>query len=135
MKEISINKLIAYWMATAEHDFVTMRALFKSKRYSDSLFFAHIVLEKILKAHVVRHTKDQAPRIHDLVRLQELAGLELSDKQVDLLNEINDFNIRARYPEYKLQFYKQCTKEYTDEYLKQTKKLYKELCQKITQKK
>lgn len=132
---ISTKKLIEYWAITAEHDYATMLALFRTKRYSDSLFFAHIILEKILKAHVVKNTNHQAPKIHDLVRLQELAKLELSIEQVDLLNKINDFNIRARYPEYKLQFYKQCTKEYTDKYLKQAKQLYKELCQRIALKK
>lgn len=135
MKTADIKKLVNYWKGMAEHDYETMLVLFKSKRYSDSLFFAHIALEKILKARVVKNTKKQAPRTHDLVRLQELARLKLPDEQLDLLNEINDFNIRARYPEYKLQFYKQCTKEYVAGYLKQIKKLYKELCQKITQKK
>lgn len=135
MKEISINKLIAYWMATAEHDFVTMNALFKSKRYSDSLFFAHIVLEKILKAHVVKHTKDQAPRIHDLVRLQELAELEISKEEKDFLYTTNEFNLRARYPDYKLNLYKQVTKEYAKNYIDKTVGLYKKLCQKLKQKK
>jgi hypothetical protein len=79
--------------------------------------------------------KKQAPKIHDLVRLQELARLKLTDEQIVLLNDINDFNIRARYPEYKLQFYKLCTKQYADKYLNESKKLYKELCQKLAPKK
>lgn len=84
---------------------------------------------------MVKNTKKQAPKIHDLVRLQKLAKIKLADEEVELLNEINDFNIRARYPEYKLQFYKQCNKKYADGYLKQAKKLYEELCQKLTPKK
>lgn len=135
MKSTDIKKLVNYWKATAEHDYETMLVLFKSKRYSDSLFFAHIVLEKILKAHVVKNTKKQALKIHDLVRLQELAKMELTDENVELLNEINDFNIRARYPEYKLQFYKMCTRKYASKYLDESKKLYKELCQKLKLKK
>lgn len=55
-----------------------MIGLFKIKRYSDSLFFGHIVLEKILKALVVQKTKNQAPYSHDLIRLQETVKLELS---------------------------------------------------------
>ena len=135
MKSADIKKLVNYWKATAEHDYETMLVLFKCKRYSDSLFFAHIVLEKIFKAHVVKNIKRQAPRIHDLVRLQELAEIKLSDEKVELLNEINDFNIRARYPEYKLQFYKLCTRQYANKYLNESKKLYKELCQKLKLKK
>ncbi len=135
MKSADIKKLIDYWQVTAKHDYETMLVLFKSKRYSDSLFFAHIVLEKILKAHVVKNTKKQAPKIHDLARLKELAKLALTDEKVKLLNEINDFNLRARYPEYKLQFYKLCTKQYASKYLDESKKLYNELCRELKPKK
>lgn len=128
-KTLNVRKIVNYWKATAKHDYETMLGLFKIKRYSDALFYGHIVLEKILKAHVVYETKKEAPRIHDLVRLQELARVKMSKEQIDLLNEINDFNIRSRYPEYRLRFYKQCTEEYAENYLKKIKKLYQELCQ------
>ena len=52
MKEADIKKAVKYWRATAGHDYETMLALFQAKRYSDSLFYGHIVLEKILKARV-----------------------------------------------------------------------------------
>ncbi|HHD92686.1 MAG TPA: HEPN domain-containing protein [Candidatus Portnoybacteria bacterium] len=135
MKQEDVKKIIKYWQKTAEHDYETMIGLFKIKRYSDSLFFGHIILEKIIKALVVKETKNQAPRLHDLVRLQEIAKLKLSSEEVRFLNRINDFNIRARYPEYKLQFYKKCTKEYTEKYFNQIIDLYKKLCQELKQKK
>lgn len=40
-----------------------------------------------------------APRIHNLVRLAEIAGLKLSEEQIDLLADVNEFNIEGRYPE------------------------------------
>ncbi len=131
----NIKKIIEYWQKTAEHDYETMLSLFKSERYSDSLFFGHIVLEKILKGLVVRETKKQAPYIHNLTKLVELAKCELSEEEMDLLDAVNKFNIRCRYPEYKLQFYKVCTKEYTKNYLDKIIELYKKLCQKLKQKK
>ncbi len=131
MKEKEISKIVQYWTKTAEHDYETMLALFRIKRYSDSLFFGHIILEKILKAHVVKHTKKQAPYIHDLVRLASIAKLELENDVLLFLNQVNDFNIRARYPEYKFQFYKTCTKKFADKHLKQIIKIYKDLCQRI----
>ncbi len=112
-----------------------MCILFASKRYSDSLFFGHIVIEKILKALVCQATKNHAPPIHDLTRLQKLANLNLSDQQLDLLDEINDYNIRARYPDYKLKFYKICTKTYAQKRLDKIINLYTELCQKLKLKK
>ena len=131
MPRITIPGLVDYWLKTGEHDYDTMICLFKSKRYSDSLFFGHIVLEKVLKGLVVKKIRKDAPYIHDLVRLKDLAELELPTEDVLLLNKVNDFNIRCRYPEVKLKFYKQCTKEYTEEYYKQIITLYKKLCQRL----
>lgn len=126
-----MEEVVQYWIATAEHDRETMDVLFSSGRYSDSLFFGHIILEKILKGLVVRNTKEQAPYIHDLSRLQELSGIVLSDEEIDLLDQTNDFNIRTRYPEQKLEFYKKCTKEYTEKYLSKINNLYQKLCKEL----
>lgn len=84
---------------------------------------------------MVNETKEQAPFIHDLVRLQELAKLNLSETEIDFLNKVNDFNIRARYPDYKLKFYNMCTEQYTEDHLHRIKNIYKTLCQKLRQKK
>ncbi len=133
MERLKTQGLVNYWKATAEHDYDTMLSLFKSKRYYGSLFFGHIVLEKILKAHAVQATRKEAPKIHDLARLQELAEIEISREEKDLLYQVNEFNIRARYPDYKFSFYKQCTKEYTKHHLEKIKKLYAKLCLKLKQ--
>jgi len=54
---------------------------------------------------------------------------------LDLLDDVNDFNIRTRYPEYKLEFYKKCTRKYAKNYLDEIINLYKKLCQETKQKK
>lgn len=135
LKPEKVKKLVKYWYDTAKHDFKTMNFLFEGKRYSDSLFFGHIILEKILKALVVQEKKEHAPLIHDLIQLQENAKIKLSKEEVIFLNRVNDFNLRARYPEYKLDFYKKCDKNFTEENIKKIKQLYKKLCQKIKPKK
>jgi len=112
-----------------------MLGLFKIKRYSDSLFFGHIVLEKILKGLVVQKTKEQAPKTHDLFRLAEITELKLSSRTLEYLKIVNRFNMRTRYPDAKLEFYKCCDLEYTKNNLEKIKKLYQELCQKLKQKK
>ncbi len=126
-----INKATAYWQAVAKHDHQTMIALFKSKRYSDSLFFGHIVLEKTLKALVVQNTEKEAPKTHDLLRLSELAYLDLPKETFTYLKVVNRFNMRARYPDTKLKFYKLCTRAYAEENLKKIKDIYYKLCQKL----
>ncbi len=64
------------------------------------------------------------PKIHSLVRLADLSGLELSREQKNLLDKITDFNLQTSYPDYKLDFYKRCTKEYTSEYFGKIKELH-----------
>jgi len=129
---IDVEKTIKYWQTTAQDDSKAMDCLFAGKHYANSLFFGHLVLEKILKALVVKETKKQASYTHDLVRLYKLANIELSQDQIDLLYQVNEFNIRARYPDEKFRFHKQCTKEYTENYLTKIKNLYDVLCQKLT---
>ncbi|MFH0794331.1 MAG: HEPN domain-containing protein, partial [bacterium] len=44
-------------------------------------------------------TGDLAPRIHNLARLAELAGLRPDQEQLDILSEMNAFQLEGRYPE------------------------------------
>lgn len=96
---IDINKQIAFWRDSADEDLAVANDLVKRNNVRHGLFFAHLALEKALKAHVCRATQDIAPRIHNLVRLAEIAGLDLKTAQVDILAEMNSFNIEGRYPD------------------------------------
>ena len=131
MTKKEVENAIEYWKEIAEHDYQTMEYLFKGKKYSDSLFFGHIVLEKILKALVVKETGEQAPYTHDLVKLVKLANIGSSEEEIIFLNDVNEFNIRARYPEQKFEFYKKSTPKYTKENLNKIIDMYKNLCQKL----
>jgi hypothetical protein len=48
----------------------------------------------------------------------------LSEEQKKLLGEISGFKIEARYPDYKFEFYKLCTKEFATEKFEKIKELY-----------
>jgi len=133
--KINIAKSIQYWIKTSEHDYETMQGLFKIRRYADSLFYGHIVLEKILKARVVKASGKEAPRIHNLVVLAKLSGIEFSQEDLEFLATINRFNMRARYPDIKLNFYKLSTAKYTKDKLDKIKKFYQTLCQNLKLKK
>ena len=73
--------------------------LLERGRLRHGLFFLHLALEKLLKAHVCRQTSDLAPRLHNLVRLAELAELDLPKTCMDTLAEMNPFAIAGRYPD------------------------------------
>jgi len=96
---IDIDKQISFWRNSAEEDLAVARDLVHRNRIRHGLFFAHLALEKALKAHVCSVTQDIAPRLHNLVRLAELAELDIQPAQVDILAEMNSFNIEGRYPD------------------------------------
>ncbi|MBF0376358.1 MAG: HEPN domain-containing protein [Desulfamplus sp.] len=96
---VNIEKHIAHWKDGAIEDWDVSKQLINSGKTRHGLFFTHLALEKILKAHVCNNTKDIAPRLHNLVRLAELSGLELDQNSIDLLAEMNPYNIEGRYPE------------------------------------
>lgn len=131
MEKAIIKKRIKYWLTTASHDYETMAGLFNIKRYSDCLFYGHIVLEKILKAHAVKATGEDAPPIHNLTRLVEIAKLDLDKETREFLAVANRFNIRTRYPDDKFSFYKQCNRKYAETNLKKIIKIYEYLCGKL----
>lgn len=129
LSTISQKKLIAYWKETAADSYATMEYLYKGKRYADALFFGHLVLEKLLKGIVVEYTQRSAPYIHNLIELWEMGGQTLDPKVRELLTQVNRFNVRARYPDDKLAFHKQCTSQFTQKYFREIQSLYYTLCQ------
>jgi HEPN domain-containing protein len=115
------EELTAYWVESSNRDFKTMLHLFKKKDYNWSLFIGHLVIEKLIKAYYVKNIGDKHPFGHDLLRLAVEAKLELSEEQKDILDTVSTFNIRARYDDYKSEFYKLCTKEFSKEWVKKIK--------------
>ena len=63
------------------------------------LFLAHLAIEKMLKAHVTRRTKDVPPRIHNLVRLAEIAELSLDSEKLTFLRSFDVYQMEGRYPD------------------------------------
>ena len=96
---VDIEKQIAFWRSSAEEDWDVARQLVANERMRHGLFFAHLALEKILKAIVCKHSQDLAPKLHNLSRLFELAGLALDTGKMEVLAEMNAFHIEGRYPE------------------------------------
>jgi HEPN domain-containing protein len=122
-KDFNKDRLIKYWMDSSEDDFETMNAMFDSKRYTWSLFIGHLMIEKLLMAYFVKVKLDYPPYIHNLLRLAEKAGLELTDDKTEQLLTITAFNINARYDDYKMSFNKQCTFQFTSDWIEKLKEL------------
>jgi len=98
MVEIDIDKHVARWREDALSSLDDGRYLITGKRVELGLFSIHLALEKAIKAHVVKNTKELPPRIHNLLSLAALASLTLTPEQERLLAKLNTFNIRAAIP-------------------------------------
>lgn len=91
-------KQIEYWKRGAEEDFVVAGELVEKGRYRHGLFFMHLALEKLLKAQVCKQTGALAPKIHNLIRLAELAQLRIPEEMRNSMAKLNEFNLEGRYP-------------------------------------
>jgi HEPN domain-containing protein len=123
--KIDVEKIVRHWVETSEDDLNTMNTLYDAKSYGWSLFLGHISTEKLLKALYVKKFEEHAPFTHNLYRLGELIGLEMSDEHSDWLDEITSFNLNARYDDYKKEFYKLCTADYTKAWIEKIKHIQK----------
>jgi HEPN domain-containing protein len=121
MTKTDVQKLIEYWKKGAELDYNSAVAIsVKAKQYVQACFFIHLSLEKILKTYIVFHTKEHAPYIHSLPLLAKKTDLTFTKTQLEFLVEVNDFNLRCRYPDDSFSIYKKATAKKTQNLLKQT---------------
>ena len=107
--------LVEYWVKSAENDYEAMQIMFSSKKNTWALFLGHLVIEKLLKGLYAKNNVESpyAIKSHNLLALAEKCNLELTDEQVEKLQIITQFNLSARYDDFKESFYKKCTDEYT----------------------
>lgn len=105
---------IEFWKTAAEKDWIVVENLFEKENYPQSLFFAHLVLEKLIKAHWVQNnTSDFPPRVHNLVRLASQSALNFTAPDLLFLDKMNDFQMEGRYPDYAFLIYQICTEAHT----------------------
>ena len=109
---MNVEKVVRYWLTTAADDWIAAEHLFQSGDYTHALFFAHLYLEKMLKAQVVRVTGEHAPISHNLRYLAKRGNLELSAERLAFLARVNEYAIKTRYPDMELQFRRQCTERF-----------------------
>lgn len=107
--------LMEYWLKSSDSDYDTMKVMYENKKNTWSLFIGHLVIEKLLKGLYAKNNEENPYTIksHNLLQLAEKCNLELTDVQVEKLQIITQFNISARYDDYKESFNQKCTDEYT----------------------
>jgi HEPN domain-containing protein len=71
----------------------------KAGRHLYVLFCCQQAVEKALKAVIVRRTGEFPPRVHNLVRLAQVAEIESDGERLRFLGELSGYYIQSRYPE------------------------------------
>jgi HEPN domain-containing protein len=117
---INIDKQVNYWFTSAMDDFETAKLLIVNKRHLQGLFFCHLVVEKAIKAIVVKQTKEIAPRSHNLLYLAEIAQIDFKEEYEIFLGILMKYQLQGRYPDYQPNV---PNDEKVNAYLTQTEKL------------
>ena len=115
---------IKYWIKTSASDWNAVKQLYNGRSYLQSLFFAHLAIEKLCKAVWIRDNQNNhPPRIHNLHILLKSSKLQLSEDQMTFVILMNDFQLEGRYPDYAETIYKRCNSKYTRKILDQANSL------------
>jgi len=120
---LDIQNITNYWIDSSNGDYKTMIDLFHTGNYGWALFVGHLVIEKLFKAYYAKIHGEYPPMLHDLRRIGEKSGIVFDDYKLIIVETISQFNIQARYDDYKRNFYKLCTKEYTETWIENIKEI------------
>lgn len=128
---MTIQEQIDYWIKLSDEDLSTAEILLSNKKYVICLYMCHLMIEKILKAHYLKNNLKNPPKTHDLVYLSSKSGIQFNNEQIDFLDRLNFFQIEARYPDYKMEIYKTCSKDFTNSFFYESKEFFKWIKSKI----
>ena len=96
---MDVQRQIEYWLTGSQDDIEAAVVLLEKGKVRQSLFFAHLAVEKALKAYVSKATDAVPPRTHDLLRLAELAGISLAVPRRTFMARLQRYCLEGRYPD------------------------------------
>jgi len=112
------KQLIEYWTKGSMEDMQAASEIIqKTSRYASGLFFLHLALEKALKSLFCKKKLEHAPYTHNLLGLVEKIGITFTETDLQILAEINEFNLEARYPDEKYSLLQRATFVLATQYL------------------
>ena len=118
------KELIDFWLTQAYDDWTAVDTLFKGRKYLQSLFFAHLVIEKTCKALWIKHNEENVPpRTHNLLHLLSTTPIELDDETNEFMLSLNRFQLEGRYPDYLTKMHNICNELFTTDMIEKTNKL------------
>ncbi|GEM_PF-2722140 len=88
-----INAVVSHWRDGAASELESAEILITKNKLLQGMFFCHWALEKILKALIVKSTREHAPYVHNLTYLAGEMPLECSKQQLEFLERMKHCNI------------------------------------------
>jgi HEPN domain-containing protein len=96
-----VRKETEAWLASAESDAGAARLLLANGFYSQSIFYTHLSVEKVLKALVMEHLNQERPPVtHNLVSLIEAIVPNPPERLYDFLVRLSPESTGTRYTVY-----------------------------------
>ena len=94
---MSTKEIIDHWRKSALDSVEIAEIVLGAEKYDHALFQCQLATEKTLKVlHMIQHEAD-APFLHDLEELANLLDIDFSKQERQLLRELTDFAVDARY--------------------------------------
>ena len=87
------------WVEQARYDLETAKAMLAAGRYLYVLFCCQQSVEKAIKGVIALRSGEMPPRLHNLMRLAEKAGLEVGESTAERLRALTAYYVQTRYPE------------------------------------
>lgn len=126
-----MKKETKLWLDYAQDDLKSLEVMWKAHRYGPTAFYCQQALEKIIKAGIIEFANERPPKIHDLFKLNQKAGIKIPKKWHKIMKLLTRHYYLVRYPD--------MVKAYTGSRLKMTpiikevKELYQWLLKKFNQ--
>ena len=92
-----VEDLVRRWREDAREDMELARDISTREKHRHAMFFAHLALEKALKALVMRATGRPAPKIHNLPELASRTAVSFDEEQMEFLATMNFYQLAGRY--------------------------------------
>ncbi|MCL1876115.1 MAG: HEPN domain-containing protein [Synergistaceae bacterium] len=94
-----------YWLAHAQDDLQTAKAMFHAKRWMYVMFCCQQAVEKLIKGLYGLHLGfDNIPRIHNISRLisyfTEKLSQPVTQEKFDFFDILTQYYLNNRYPDY-----------------------------------
>ena len=94
---MNVEKQIQYWITSVEEDMAVAEYLIKGNLNVEALFFCHLALECMLKAHVTKFTQQTPPKLHNLLSLAEKGDVKLDESTTNFFALMKKFQLEGRY--------------------------------------